>query len=410
MKEHEFKFLASKNTLKEILSHDSFDDFMVCDVEHDNHEDSYLDTKDLFLLKNKACLRIREGTSRYPLLVTFKKQIKKPENGEFERKEVEEWIDQFEADKISMGLSLTHAAQEAQKLVKNQPLEEILKIRNKRLSLILVDFACQRMDLSVDELKFIKDGRESFGWEVELENKSASTRAFKKTAEHIKLRFNLKEAQTSKYERGLKALKRQEKNLDEGVLEATKTIERLLGLKTPVFVHIAGGSCSGKTEKVRNVLAEKFIEAGIDILEITMDDYFISGKKNWDEPKALDLDMFAVHEKLLQENHEILKPVYSISTGNRMGFERVYPKKLILVDGIFALLEESSSLADLKIFVQTSQEERLARRVKRDSGKNARTKMSADSVRKYFLEVVAPMHDLYVEPTKDEADLVIINE
>ena len=99
-------------------------------------------------------------------------------------------------------------------------------------------------------------------------------------------------------------------------------------------------------------------------------------------------------------------PVYDYTIHDRSDeIKEVVPQKLLIIDGIFCLVyDELRSLIDLKIFVDVDADERILRRVKRDMEVRAR---SLDSVMSQYLTTVKPMHEKYVAPTKNFADIVI---
>lgn len=204
--------------------------------------------------------------------------------------------------------------------------------------------------------------------------------------------------------------------LDRGIGIAVDLIkERMRDRDKPLIVNIAGGSASGKTSAVANTIARVF---GEQAMILSMDDYYggnahmrkkaaEGAELNWDHPEALELDRLAVHLADFRAGKPILKPKYSFKTGDREGYEDVSPKPLVLVEGLFALGDQVGQEADLKIFVDIGRHGRILRRLLRDV---VRTSMSPRDILKYFAEVVEPMHELYVESTKKQADLIIANE
>ncbi len=173
----------------------------------------------------------------------------------------------------------------------------------------------------------------------------------------------------------------------------------------PVIVGIAGGSGSGKSTLARNLAAS--LEGAV---LITHDDYYkdeIHGDDyNYDCPEAFDNELLQRHLEALLRGEKICSPIYDYSLHKRSLETKVLlPCPVIILEGILVLEnEELRKLFDLKIFVDTPEEERFARRLRRDVRKRGR---SPESVQKQINTTVKPMHDKYVEPTKTFADLVI---
>ena len=179
-----------------------------------------------------------------------------------------------------------------------------------------------------------------------------------------------------------------------------------------MVIGIAGGSGSGKTTLMR-ALIDKF---GDNISVISHDNYYKAhddmpmedrARLNYDEPAAFDTDMLIEHLRLLKQGRTIHCPVYDFSVHNRTKeTTEIRPRKVIIVEGI--LIFENRELCkemDIKIFVDTDADVRLARRIHRDVRKRGR---SLDSVLDQYLTTVKPMHEQYVEPSKKNADLVVL--
>ena len=176
-------------------------------------------------------------------------------------------------------------------------------------------------------------------------------------------------------------------------------------------VGVAGGSASGKTtiiEKLRGAFPD-------DILVMSHDDYYKAyntlslenrAKLNYDHPNAYDTDLFIEHIKSLIQGNSIKRPVYDYTIHNRSSEEViVQPKKIIVIDGILILENQAlRELMDIKIFVDADADERLIRRIKRDTMERGR---SLSSVLEQYRNSVKPMHDQFVEPSKKYADIII---
>lgn len=176
-------------------------------------------------------------------------------------------------------------------------------------------------------------------------------------------------------------------------------------------IGIAGGSASGKTTIVNNLY--DFFKNDIELL--SHDCYYKAhndmpleqrSKLNYDHPTAFDTDLFISDLKKLKNNEAVQRPVYSYSDHNRTAETvTVYPKKVILVEGILILEnKELRDLMDTKIYVDADADERLMRRLLRDTKERGRT---IDSVIEQYTSTVKPMHEQFVEPSKKYADIII---
>lgn len=179
----------------------------------------------------------------------------------------------------------------------------------------------------------------------------------------------------------------------------------------PLIVGIAGGTGSGKTTLARKI-QEAFPQESV---LISQDSYYkplsnfplkIREKMNFDHPDALDFALFRQHILDLKEGKSIEKPIYNFCTHTRdPGVEVVDSCELIIVEGILLFaVPEVRELFDIKLFVDTDDDVRLLRRIERDLHERGRT---FESVRDQYLTTVKPMHDAFVEPSKQLADLIV---
>lgn len=179
----------------------------------------------------------------------------------------------------------------------------------------------------------------------------------------------------------------------------------------PLIIGLTGGTGSGKTT-VANAIIET---AKDDIVSLPQDMYYkdqtdipfeVRLQTNYDQPNAFDTDLLIEHIDSLIAGRTIERPVYDFSNHTR-STETVHmqPKKVILVEGILVL--HSQRLRDrmtLKVFVDAPADERFIRRLERDVSERNR---SSESVIKQYRETVKPMHDLFIEPTKQHADIIM---
>jgi uridine kinase len=181
-------------------------------------------------------------------------------------------------------------------------------------------------------------------------------------------------------------------------------------LREARLIGICGGSGSGKTTIVR-----KISEIISDFVFIAQDSYYksaeyVSNKNitayNFDHPEAFDSELLFEHLVALKNFETIELPQYDFIHHRRLDATvTVHPKKLILFEGIMIYVEKRiRELIDLKLFVETPDDIRFIRRLRRDINERGRT---VDSVINQYLEVVRPGHYQFVEPTKKYADLII---
>ena len=177
-------------------------------------------------------------------------------------------------------------------------------------------------------------------------------------------------------------------------------------------IGVAGGSGSGKSTLVSK-LQEEF--AGSDVSTLCHDYYYKEHSEltyeertrlNYDHPQAFDTDMMVEHIKALKNNVPIAHPVYSFVDHNRTAETvPVKPSKVIIVDGILIFEhKELRDLMDIKVYVDTDADVRLARRILRDVRQRGR---SMESVIDQYITTVKPMHEEFVEPSKRYADVII---
>ena len=178
------------------------------------------------------------------------------------------------------------------------------------------------------------------------------------------------------------------------------------------IIGVAGGTGSGKSTLVKR-LQEAFKDD--DVATLCHDFYYKAHpeltyeertKLNYDHPAAFDTDMLVEHIRALKSNVPIEHPVYSFVEHNRTD-ERVHvkPSKVIIVDGILIFEhKELRDLMDIKVFVDTDADLRLARRILRDVCERGRT---MQSVIDQYTTTVKPMHEEFVEPSKRYADVII---
>ena len=182
-----------------------------------------------------------------------------------------------------------------------------------------------------------------------------------------------------------------------------------------LIIGIAGGTGSGKTTVVHQIMNElPHTEVGI----IAQDSYYKETHNlsfderaliNFDHPRAIDFELLVTHLKALKEGKTIDQPVYSFVTHNRTDDTIfTHPRKVMIVEGILILANpELRALFDVKIFVHADSDERLIRRLKRDISERGRD--MAEVLNRYQT-TLKPMHQEFIEPTKEFADIIIPND
>ncbi|MBN8200641.1 MULTISPECIES: uridine kinase [Bacillaceae] len=182
--------------------------------------------------------------------------------------------------------------------------------------------------------------------------------------------------------------------------------------RKPVVIGVAGGSGSGKTS-VTKAIYDRF--KGHSILMIEQDYYYKDQthlpfeerlKTNYDHPLAFDNDLLIEHIENLLRYEPIDKPVYDYAMHTRSEeVIEVEPKDVIILEGILILEDERlRNLMDMKLYVDTDADLRIIRRLFRDIKERGRT---MDSVIEQYVNVVRPMHNQFIEPTKRYADIII---
>ena len=183
----------------------------------------------------------------------------------------------------------------------------------------------------------------------------------------------------------------------------------------PLLFLVAGGSASGKTTVVEEILARAGIQ---DVLIIKHDDYYhdqtdIPLKEryymNYDHPSSLDNQLLYEHLKRLLEGESVDKPTYDFVNHNRAReTELISPKKIIIVEGILILENPKiRDLSDMNIFVELDDDTRFIRRMLRDMKDRGR---SLETIIDQYETTVKPMFHRYVKPTKRYADVIIPND
>lgn len=183
-------------------------------------------------------------------------------------------------------------------------------------------------------------------------------------------------------------------------------------MNKPFIIGVAGGSGSGKTtlsEQIRKSIPKNSISYiqhdnyYRDQSNLSMDDRKLT---NYDHPNSLETELLIKHLKQLKKGKSISHPTYDFSAHNRTKKKvKIEPRPIILVEGILIFADENlRELFDMKIFVDTDGDLRLARRLLRDVAERGRT--FEEGIEQFLIDV-KPMHDQFVEASKKHAHLIV---
>lgn len=179
-------------------------------------------------------------------------------------------------------------------------------------------------------------------------------------------------------------------------------------------IGIAGGTGCGKTTVVNQIIEQlPSNEVGI----ISQDSYYRDlshlsyeerSRINFDHPRAIDFELLEAHLRELKAGNPVQQPVYSFVDHNRTRQTTMtFPRKVMIIEGILIMAQpEIRDMFDIKIYVHADSDERLIRRLKRDICERGR---DLSEVLERYQNTLKPMHDQFIEPTKEFADIIIPN-
>ena len=180
-----------------------------------------------------------------------------------------------------------------------------------------------------------------------------------------------------------------------------------------IIIGIAGGSGSGKTRLVKNILSEL---EDYNVSSIEVDSYYKDlshlkfedrAKNNFDHPSSFDFELLYNDLNKILSNQRTKTPLYNYKEHirNKNDFKIIENSNVIILEGILSLYDDKiRQLMSMKIFVDTPSDIRILRRIKRDVNKRKRT---IECVIEQYTKTVRPMFKKYVEPTKDFSDVII---
>lgn len=179
-----------------------------------------------------------------------------------------------------------------------------------------------------------------------------------------------------------------------------------------LVIGIAGGTGSGKSTVVRRIM-ESLPQGEVTV--IPQDCYYKDNahipleerlKMNYDEPASIEWELLTHHLKELKEGRSVEMPTYEFITCSRKKETvTLNPKEVAVVEGILVLTDKNlRDMLDVKVYVDADADERLIRVIRRDCIERGRTpQMVIDR----YEEMLKPMHELYIEPSKRYADLIV---
>jgi uridine kinase len=189
-------------------------------------------------------------------------------------------------------------------------------------------------------------------------------------------------------------------------------VTRATAAAHPIIIGVAGGSGSGKTTVVRQIVKQ----LGRDrVTVVHHDSYYRDASQldaearariNYDHPDSLETPLLVRHLQDLRRGRDVAVPVYDFTSHRRLDRTEPAPaRKVVIVDGLLILWDRDlRALMDIKVFVDTDSDIRIIRRLQRDIEERGR---STESVVRQYLETVRPMHLEFVEPSKRYADIIV---
>lgn len=183
-----------------------------------------------------------------------------------------------------------------------------------------------------------------------------------------------------------------------------------------ILISVCGGTASGKTT-VANLIA-KSLPKKTKLCHLCLDSFYRADLTkavkqnethtniNFDHPNSFDWDLAFNVIKKLQHKQTVQIPIYDYTISKRSDQTFLQkPVDVIIFEGILTLYNEKiNQLANIKIYVDSPDDERFIRRFLRDKKERGRTD---ENIIAQWRKVVRPMHHQFIEPQKANADIVI---
>ena len=177
------------------------------------------------------------------------------------------------------------------------------------------------------------------------------------------------------------------------------------------IIGIAGGSGSGKStfsKRLCELFPDKVALVSCDNYYLPHDDLPLEQRRhlNYDAPEAFEFSLMLEQISALKRGSAVDCPVYDFTQHTRSKeVMHIEPRPIIIIDGILIFSEPSlREIMDMRIYVECDADERILRRVRRDTRERGR---EIDDIIEQYLATVKPMHNAHVEPTKTYADIII---
>ncbi len=179
-----------------------------------------------------------------------------------------------------------------------------------------------------------------------------------------------------------------------------------------MIIGICGGTGSGKTTIARSIVDAV---GRPNVVLVEQDSYYRNlsdmplderHQANFDHPDSIDSDMLVNHLMRLKQGLSVEMPLYDFVTHTRSEeIEVIEPKPVVIVEGILIFAEARVlDLLDVRVFVDTPDDVRLMRRLRRDITERGRT---FERTLEQYERTIRPMHFEFVEPSKRHADIII---
>ncbi len=410
-REQEYKFTPTNPSngdqlLQVIHQNGQIGAFQALGTKDKIQTDTYLDDDENGdgLLVRGASLRTRFDGKNH--VVTFKHD----DRGDLSnRVQVEANVDRAELERIRKGNSQIEPVRMAQRLTGKGYYAPALRAVTHRLA---VDYGVA--EVALDRTSFNREGSIAPHMEIEVE-KAGQTDLYRYLGATLSDLPTVRASTLSKYQRGRQLTAETQTNqiprmdLTGGIQETIQTMEAMISGRPDqkhFVLRLAGGSASGKTQLVGNALSEYFGERA---RMVSADDYYKdSHSYRWDDPFAVDLSLAARNLRDWLHGRAAQKPIYGFSAG-RTGYETVEPALVTIFEGIFVNHPMFNDFADFSVFVDAIGMHGMSmRRIMRDMV-GGRIAESFRGQLGYLFNTVLPLHEVHVEPTRLNADLIIEN-